>query len=376
MSTTNNRNSIPNDSSDTDSSLELNDYANTTNNETQNVNNISVSRSSSWYWFLGNRRPDEEEHAAERTTNYHPTTQNANDNLPNPRWPSNVRPELAFLSALTGRQVAPLVHQVRTVKFPVNINRASIQLISMDDEHNLYKLHFLFDSNVPCIARVFYHVADSTPLDDASTDKPTELKPAPEAVSTIPIRYQQGFELVYEQPPQDFLDLSTFKPEEFQTVPVIDHTVYPVAIILQAEELENNKSITAQITYATLIRCADGSCAIKPVKQKILHNGKVYIVNQVFGIENEDTETGKECVICMAEPRNTVLLPCRHLCLCAECAQALRQQTHKCPICRSTVKHMLEVHLADNSESSTPDSDTDEENESKLVIKKRAPEST
>ena len=66
------------------------------------------------------------------------------------------------------------------------------------------------------------------------------------------------------------------------------------------------------------------------------YNNKVYVVNQVFGVENDDAE-GKECVICMAEPRTTVLIPCRHLCLCADCAQALRQQTHKCPICRSGI---------------------------------------
>lgn len=37
-----------------------------------------------------------------------------------------------------------------------------------------------------------------------------------------------------------------------------------------------------------------------------------------------DADTGMECVICMSEPRDTLIVPCRHLCLCASCAASLR----------------------------------------------------
>jgi hypothetical protein len=44
--------------------------------------------------------------------------------------------------------------------------------------------------------------------------------------------------------------------------------------------------------------------------------------------------SGSECVICLTEPRDTTVLPCRHMCLCAACAQQLRFNTNKCPVCR------------------------------------------
>jgi len=52
-----------------------------------------------------------------------------------------------------------------------------------------------------------------------------------------------------------------------------------------------------------------------------------------------------ECVICMSEERDTMLLPCRHLCLCSSCAQSLRYQANSCPICRCPFKAALNLRV-------------------------------
>ena len=105
-----------------------------------------------------------------------------------------------------------------------------------------------------------------------------------------------------------------------------------------------------QITYAALIHCADDTYAIKPIKQKVQvifqefsqlielkkYNGKTYIIHEIYGLESTETDGGRDCVICMTEPRNTTVLPCRHMCLCNSCAEVLRHQSNKCPICRSS----------------------------------------
>lgn len=53
-----------------------------------------------------------------------------------------------------------------------------------------------------------------------------------------------------------------------------------------------------------------------------------------------------ECVICMSEERDTMLLPCRHLCLCSSCAQSLRYQASSCPICRCPFKAALNLRIS------------------------------
>ncbi|KAJ7980119.1 RING finger protein [Quillaja saponaria] len=43
----------------------------------------------------------------------------------------------------------------------------------------------------------------------------------------------------------------------------------------------------------------------------------------------DDSDTRKECIICITEPKDTAVLPCRHMCMCSECAKTLRLQSNK-----------------------------------------------
>uniref|UniRef100_N1QTZ8 Putative E3 ubiquitin-protein ligase MGRN1 n=1 Tax=Aegilops tauschii TaxID=37682 RepID=N1QTZ8_AEGTA len=70
-----------------------------------------------------------------------------------------------------------------------------------------------------------------------------------------------------------------------------------------------------------------------------------YQVPNVDVPDADDDGMGKECVICKIGPRDTVVFPCRHLCMCSECAQALRFQSNKCPICRQPVEKLMEIKV-------------------------------
>lgn len=60
-------------------------------------------------------------------------------------------------------------------------------------------------------------------------------------------------------------------------------------------------------------------------------------------MEDDTDDNGSECVICMCDTRDTLILPCRHLCLCNSCADSLRYQANNCPICRAPFRALLQI---------------------------------
>ena len=48
----------------------------------------------------------------------------------------------------------------------------------------------------------------------------------------------------------------------------------------------------------------------------------------------------------MSAPRDTTALPCRHMCMCHTCANELKTQTNKCPICRNVISSLLHIKIA------------------------------
>ncbi|OII72237.1 uncharacterized protein cubi_01570 [Cryptosporidium ubiquitum] len=48
-----------------------------------------------------------------------------------------------------------------------------------------------------------------------------------------------------------------------------------------------------------------------------------------FGLEDDESD----CLICMSNPKDVILLPCRHCISCESCLRSLRQD--KCPLCRT-----------------------------------------
>lgn len=82
-----------------------------------------------------------------------------------------------------------------------------------------------------------------------------------------------------------------------------------------------------------------------------VQNSNSLTSNQFKSIGSENTF---ECVICMSEERDTMLLPCRHLCLCGSCAQSLRYQASSCPICRCPFKAALNLRVIRRNQRARP----------------------
>lgn len=72
-----------------------------------------------------------------------------------------------------------------------------------------------------------------------------------------------------------------------------------------------------------------------------------------MNIDDENEDNSGECVICMSDTRDTLILPCRHLCLCNSCADSLRYQANNCPICRAPFRALLQIRAVQKSLSGT-----------------------
>ena len=69
----------------------------------------------------------------------------------------------------------------------------------------------------------------------------------------------------------------------------------------------------------------------------VLTPGGALELADVFGLA--DWPTAPECIACMSEPKDTILLPCRHLCVCHACFDQLTARApgehDQCPVCRA-----------------------------------------
>ncbi|KAL3128492.1 ring finger domain-containing protein [Cryptosporidium hominis] len=71
----------------------------------------------------------------------------------------------------------------------------------------------------------------------------------------------------------------------------------------------------------------------KPIilKQAISNSHGILIEPyDTYGLEDDELD----CLICMSNPKDVILLPCRHCISCESCLRSLRQD--KCPLCRTT----------------------------------------
>ena len=59
---------------------------------------------------------------------------------------------------------------------------------------------------------------------------------------------------------------------------------------------------------------------------------------------NDDTAASRECVICLRNRREVILLDCGHICCCFDCSQAL-PEPKKCPVCREAVARIRNIYM-------------------------------
>lgn len=117
-----------------------------------------------------------------------------------------------------------------------------------------------------------------------------------------------------------------------------DPDVIPIVFSLVADNVQLVNHLSVQVEGTSL------QCAM--LRQKAVINGAEYNMEEVYGLnsvskEHDNNDIDGACVICLSDPRNTVVLPCQHLCLCEDCAGQLqaakKDKGDMCPICRGPI---------------------------------------
>ena len=82
-------------------------------------------------------------------------------------------------------------------------------------------------------------------------------------------------------------------------------------------------------------------------KQVAVEPNREFMTSPQCTVKEEDDLT--ICIVCQDEQRSTVLLPCRHLCLCRNCAESLKTNFDRrkriCPLCREHIQDIMDVYI-------------------------------
>lgn len=241
---------------------------------------------------------------------------------------------------------------MQMLKSLIHIRKETIKLINPDSEmETSYTIEFIFDSDVDCSITIYFLCKE-----DISVHGLKYVSKDPTYRSET-FHYKAGIGQLFSQ------SSTVFNPQNYNISDLLYNilddkgefntmALYPVVINCIAEEGDEPRQSHSLI--AIIEKVYDQIFSLKPIKQKIFVDGLTYLLQEIYGIENktdktnnsncdDDNDKSFECVICMSDLRDTLILPCRHLSLCKNCADSLLYQANNCPICRVPFRALLQI---------------------------------
>ncbi|XP_053625013.1 E3 ubiquitin-protein ligase MGRN1 [Plodia interpunctella] len=219
-----------------------------------------------------------------------------------------------------------------------------VKSVDSNGKGTYYNIEFTFDCDARCAITIFYFCTEEV------TPAGVVYYPRDPAMTSQTYHYKKGAN-------QQFCQIShVFDPSRHPEEDLVynaDREIIPIAIYCVVDEGQDEIR-QSHTTIAIVEKHSDGTYVLKALKQKLFVDGLCYLLQEIYGIENKNLDTkpssdeetedgGSECVICMCDVRDTLILPCRHLCLCNSCADSLRYQANNCPICRAPFRALLQI---------------------------------
>ncbi|XP_077315466.1 E3 ubiquitin ligase RNF157 isoform X2 [Lithobates pipiens] len=243
---------------------------------------------------------------------------------------------------------------VKTLRSLINIRKDTLRLVRCTEEMKAssvegsrskvhYNVEFTFDTDARVAITIYYQATEEFQGGIAS------YIPKASNLQSETVYFKKGVSQQFCLPSHT-VDPSEWREEELTFD--LDREVYPMVVHAVVEEEHIGHS---HVLMATFERHADSSYCVKPLKQKQVVDGVSYLLQEIYGIENkynshdskvtedEVSDNSAECVVCLSDVRDTLILPCRHLCLCNTCADTLRYQASNCPICRLPFRALLQI---------------------------------
>jgi E3 ubiquitin-protein ligase MGRN1 len=274
-----------------------------------------------------------------------------------------MRPEIGHMGSLarTMAQPPPAISKTFTIRNDVNLKKNTLKLVRDEANASRYHLEFTFDAATDCTIRVYYVASEQGKVGADGVLSFTTLK---EEGAHPKESRSKGLSQTFRTRESHSLDASLYAPTELTYQ--AGSKVFPLVVCLEAAGGANGQpksAVQSQTTFASISAAdASGNRTITPLKQKIQVGATSYELQEIYGIDGatasgteaggesgdgaeEGGDNGRDCVICMTEPRDTTVLPCRHMCMCSDCAKTLRMQSEKCPICRTPIEQLLQIKI-------------------------------
>uniref|UniRef100_A0A7N6A916 E3 ubiquitin-protein ligase n=1 Tax=Anabas testudineus TaxID=64144 RepID=A0A7N6A916_ANATE len=241
----------------------------------------------------------------------------------------------------------PPQEPVKTLRSLINIRKDTLRLVRCSEDLKLpgdeaagknracYNVEFIFDADTQVAITIYYQA-----IEEFHNGVPVYL-PQDSSLQSETVHFKRG---VCQQfcLPSHTVNLSEWADDELLFD--MDKEIFPMVVQAVVDEGEGE-----------CLFHMDGSYCVKPLKQKQVVDGVSYLLQEIYGIENkynsqeskvaddEISDNSAECVVCLSDVRDTLILPCRHLCLCNACADTLRYQANCCPICRLPFRALLQI---------------------------------
>jgi len=294
---------------------------------------------------------------------------------------------------------ATLVKSLASIR-KSTVDVASTKRSSSEAGGGTFELRFTFDAIKPGKMLIFTSVSevehnDTLPggkiqrsielLAGLPEDSPaSENKPREPACAAQEVQFEAGLGQAFTSRALQIQDVMSYDHHRPTEIPIAVLMVTDAEASVQADAApesatEDSAAPARSIhyTYISLNKASESSSnpdtqsrpsavelSGQVISQKLEHSNQCFILYEVFGAgpkdrpgESEgpkhDVDGNPDCVICLSEPRDTAVLPCRHMCFCSYCAGIVRLQCDRCPVCRQKVQSLLQFKQEEPAKTTT-----------------------